>query len=95
MTFLPYSPVIPIDGLIAAAIVLLAGILLTVYFAGRAEEEPPVSFREMTRPIVRGAVALAALAVVGLVLLWFILAAFIADDGCAGVFGVIEGCLPR
>lgn len=93
MTTLPHSPVTPAAGLFAAAFVLLAGSLLAVYFANRATEEPPVSFREMARPVVRGVVALAALAAVGLALIWFVAAAFVSDTGCAWIVGV-GGCLP-
>jgi hypothetical protein len=93
MTTLPYSAVIPAAGLFAAAFVLSAGSVLTMYFANRASEEPPVSFREMARPVVRGLVTLAALAAVGLVLIWFVAAAFVSDSGCAWIVGV-GGCLP-
>jgi hypothetical protein len=93
MITLPHSPVIPAAGLFAAVFVLLAGSVLTMYIAGRAGEEPPISFRDMTRPVVRVAVALAAVAAVGLVLIWFVAAAFISDTGCAWIVGV-GGCLP-
>jgi hypothetical protein len=71
----------------------LAGSSLTLYFANRASEEPPVSFREIARPLVRGVVALAALAAVGLGLIWFVAAAFVSGSGCAWIVGV-GGCLP-
>ena len=92
------SPVIWIEGWIAAGIgwiaagiVLFAGMALTLYFANRATE--PVSFREMARPVVLGGVALAALGIVGLVLLWFLAAAFVTGTGCVWVAGV-GGCVP-
>jgi hypothetical protein len=49
---LPHSPVIPAAGLFAAWFVLWPGSLLALYFANRASEEPPVSFREMARPVI-------------------------------------------
>jgi hypothetical protein len=93
MTVLPNSPLIPTGGLIAAAFVLFAGIVLTLYFASRADEQPPVTFGEMSRPIVRGAVALAALAAVGLALIWFVLATLVSGTGCVWIIG-LGGCLP-
>ena len=78
---LPHSPVVPAAGLFAGGVLLWPGSLLALYFANRASEEPPVSFREMARPVIR--VGLAALAAVGPVLIWFVAAAFVSDAGCA------------
>ena len=94
MTDTSVSDLIPIDGVIAAAVVLVAGILLTLYFANRATEEPPVSFLEMARPVVRGAVALTGLVIVAApFVMWLVAAVIVSDDGCAKALWM-EGCLP-